>query len=430
MKTLRIRLTCLYTMTTGAILLLVMVSLLLFSVRDSHKDRLEQFQVIWSSLNSRFLASGALSHGYLAETEAGHHMIIHISENGIPFLYRGSWNPDTDRLTLIDRALKQAEDQGIFTDQAPVSSGINTTSLMVIEGDQGDRYYAMVSAASTKNGVKGLCAVSLIPPVLESMKETFLLMGVLSVLGAGCLWFISWQFVGWSLKPVEESQKKQARFIAAASHELRSPLAVLRSAADALRDDPKEKDTLLPLIDSECVRMSRLVDDMLLLASADAQSWTLCPETVDMDTLLIDLYEGFWPLCRERSVYLCLDLPPEPLPLITADPQRIRQLLLILLDNACTYTPPGRSVCIRARSCPRQLLLQVEDQGCGIPDDVKPYVFDRFYQADRSRSDKQHFGLGLSIARELALLHHGSIRVSDGSQGGACFSVTLPAQSP
>ena len=222
MKTLRIRLTCLYTMTTGAILLLVMVSLLLFSVRDSQKDRLEQFQVIWSSLNSRFLASGALSHGYLAETEAGHHMIIHISENGIPFLYRGSWNPDTDRLTLIDRALKQAEDQGVFTDQAPVSSGINTTSLMVIEGDQGDRYYAMVSAASTKNGVKGLCAVSLIPPVLESMKETFLLMGVLSVLGAGCLWFISWQFVGWSLKPVEESQKKQARFIAAASQDRKS----------------------------------------------------------------------------------------------------------------------------------------------------------------------------------------------------------------
>ncbi len=489
MKTLRSRLTWLYTVTTGAILLLVIAAFFLFSLRDARKTRLEQFQVIWNSLSSRFISSNALSQGFLAQMEADYHMVIHIRENGVPFLYKGSWKPDTDRRILIERARTLGENQGVFMDRAPVSSTVNTTLLMTVEGDQGDQYYAMVTSLATKNGVKSLCAVSLIPPVGESLKETLLLLSLLAVSGIVCLWLVSWKFVGWSLKPVEESQKKQAQFIAAASHELRSPLAVLRAAASSLShaqepqssSDPpspapkpqsspdpsphmqepqsppapsprtpnprrppgpnspqpadfpceeQEKDVLLSLIDSECARMSRLVDDMLFLASADAKTWSLRLETVDMDTLLIDLYEAFQPLCREKGIPLRLELPSQPLPRITADPERIRQLLLILLDNAKTYTPPGRSVSLRARVSGNLLTLEVADQGCGIPDHIKHYVFDRFYRADGSRSDKQHFGLGLSIARELTLLHGGKIQAADEPGGGACFSVSLPITLP
>lgn len=430
MKTLRTRLTWLYTMTTGTILLLVMAAFLLYSVRDRQKSQLEQFQVIWNSLSSRFMSAGALSQGYLAETETGHHMVIHISENGIPFLYRGSWQPETDRRALIKRAEQEAGAQGVLLDQPPVSSSMAVTPLMTIEGDFDDRYYAMVLVVSTKSGAKSLCAVSHIPPVLESVKDTIVLLVSLTVLGLGCLWLVSWRFVGWSLKPVEESQEKQARFIASASHELRSPLSVLKSAISALSNDPNEKDTLLPLIDSECVRMSRLVDDMLFLASADAKSWSLRLEEVDMDTLLIDLYESFRPVCQDSKISLRLDLPDQSLPRITGDAQRIRQLLLILLDNARTYTPPERSIYIQARISRKELTVQVADEGWGIPDDVKPYIFDRFYQADRSRTDKQHFGLGLSIAKELAALHGGKISVSDRAGGGACFSVSFPTSPP
>lgn len=151
-------------------------------------------------------------------------------------------------------------------------------------------------------------------------------------------------------------------------------------------------------------------------------------EKVDMDTLLIDLYESFLPVCREHEITLRLELPQLALPSVAGDPQRIRQLLLILLDNARTYTPQNRSIYISAQTnvSKKLLTVQVADEGQGIPDNIKPYIFDRFYQADRSRTDKQHFGLGLSIARELAQLHEGTIRVLDREGGGTCFIVSFP----
>lgn len=457
MKTLRRRLAALYTVTTGSILILVMAAFFLSSVRESKNAGLDQFQVIWNSLTSRFQSSNAYSHGYLAQTEADYQTIIHIQENGIPFRYQGSWAPATDRDILIDRAIKLAKAQGVSTDTAPVSSTMNLSSLMTIEGDAGDQYYARVLSLSMGKTLKSICVISYIPPISQSLGQTLpylCLLGIFSLLG---LWLISWCFVGWSLKPVEESRKKQAQFMAAASHELRSPLAVLKSAAQTMIHTPSETASLLPLMDQECSRMSRLVDDMLLLASVDAKTWSIYKEEIDMDTLLIDLYESYEPACKEKELSLHLELPQETLPKIQGDPDRIRQVLFILLDNAKNYTPAGRSITIKAfmeqsgredpLSLPARrilasfagrlphgarvhkkhaLILQVEDQGCGIPDEHKPYIFDRFYQADSARTDKQHFGLGLSVAKELVELHHGTISVKDGNDGGSCFVVTLP----
>ena len=101
---------------------------------------------------------------------------------------------------------------------------------------------------------------------------------------------------------------------------------------------------------------------------------------------------------------------------------------MILLDNAKTYAPAGSLVTLEAFSDHKKhaLVLEVRDQGCGISDESKPYIFDRFYRADKARNHKEHFGLGLSIAKELVLLHRGSISVKDGEHGGTCFSVVLP----
>ncbi len=375
------------------------------------------------------------------------------------------------------------------------------------------------------------------PPISETLKATLLWMCALELLGAAGLSAVSWYFVGWSLKPVEENQRRQAEFIAAASHELRSPLAVLRSGVAALRGMMAETDkgtmqdgwpaqtaergsaqnaereptqntaptaqtaergpaqtaereqtqkaapptpaaeresvqtaereqtqkaapptpaanceqaqytappapaaSLLSAFDSECARMSRLVDDMLLLASADARTWRLRLSDVDMDTLLIDTYDSYLPLCRQKGITLRLLLPQQTLPALRCDAERIRQILAILLDNAMTYTPAGREIHISAEtgvqpskkriSIARRpspcLFLRVADQGPGIPDEMKARVFDRFYRADSARSDKSHFGLGLSIARELTALHGGWIAVTDEEGGGSCFTVCLP----
>lgn len=432
MNVLRRRLAGLYTATAGLIFLLIVAAFLIFSMREARNAQEDQFQIIWDSLSLRFQSSHSFSHSYLAQTEADYRTVIHIRENGIPFLFPGSWKPDTSRDLLIQRAKSQAEQEGVFMDQAPVSSSANMTSLMTLKGDFGDRYYARVLVLPSRHGGKSICAITLIPPVTETFGKTILYLSILTLLGIGCLWLISWKFVGWSLKPVKESQKKQAQFIASASHELRSPLAVLRSGISALDSMPQKKDTLLPLLESECVRMSRLIDDMLLLASADARTWTVRQEIVDMDTLLIDLYEAFLPACREKGIKLSLLLPDDALPPLMGDKERIRQLFFVLLDNAIHFTPTGRPVVLSARTDPRSrsLSLSVTDEGCGIPPDIRPFIFDRFYQADSSRSDKQHFGLGLSIAKELAELHQGKIIFSEGEKGGSCFTVILPVTEP
>ena len=193
---------------------------------------------------------------------------------------------------------------------------------------------------------------------------------------------------------------------------------------------PAHPATLLSLIDSECTRMSRLVDDMLLLASADARTWSIQWEEVDMDTLLIGLLEAFQPVCQEKGITLHLKLPDQILPPVTGDSGRLHQLLAILLDNAISFTPSGRSIWLTAQIDwkKKNLALEVIDEGRGVPLDARPYIFDRFYQADPSRSRKQHFGLGLSIAKELAELHNGSISLTEDGAGRTCFVVVLPWQ--
>lgn len=434
-NTLRKRLTWLYTITTGCILTLVMVGFLLFRVDETRREQLEQFQNIWNTVSYRLQFENTISHSWLAKTEADNRTILHIEENGIPFLYSGSWKPQTSRQILIDRARQMAENEGVLMTVPPVSSSMNVSSLMMIDGDAGEQYYAMVLVVSTGRGAKSICAVSYISPVFQILKETIVYLAVLYLLGLIGLFCISWIFVGRSLRPVEESRRKQAEFIAAASHELRSPLSVLRSGTAAIRARPDESEVLLRTMDAECVRMSRLIGDMLLLASTDAQTWSIYIEETDLDTLLIDTFESFLPSCREKDLQLHLELPDDTLPKIMADRERLKQILLILLDNALSYTPAGCSIILKAdvispakpsRHRLRLVRIQVADQGPGIPDDIKPLIFERFYRADASRSKKEHFGLGLSIAKELITLHKGTITVTDNEGGGSRFIINLP----
>ena len=430
MKFLRKRLTLLYTITTGLILTVALTVFFLFQVRVTRQKQMEDFYAAWDSICLHLQSDTLLSHSFLAQMETANRSIIYIEENGIPLLYPGSWTPATNRFNLILQVKELAGKEGILTDHAPVSSSSATSTLLTVHGSKKDTYYAMVMVFPYKNGVRSLCFLSCLPSLLESMDKTVGVLLCLNLAGILSFWLVSWHFVGWSLRPVEESRKKQNEFMAAASHELRSPLAVLRSGIAAIQTSPDKQESLLHTLDSECIRMAHLIDDMLLLSLADAQSWKIQPQKIDMDTLLIETYEAFLPFCRQKPLSLHLDLPQDPLPPLIADPERLRQILLILLDNALCHTPEGKEILIQAytkpENHPKFLILQVIDQGCGIPDCIKPYIFDRFYRADTARRDKTHFGLGLSIAKELTALHKGTITIKDNPLGGSCFVVTLP----
>ena len=175
--------------------------------------------------------------------------------------------------------------------------------------------------------------------------------------------------------------------------------------------------------------MNSLIDDMLLLAHAGINHFPIEKKPVELDTLCINTYEAFEPMCRQKGLSLSLTLPDTPLTRCICDPDRISQVLSVLMHNAISYTPEGGQialglVCHRERKTIYE--ITVTDTGVGIPDADKRHIFDRFYRAEKSRSTKGHFGLGLSIAYEIISSHHGKISVQDNPAGGSIFTVKLP----
>ena len=173
--------------------------------------------------------------------------------------------------------------------------------------------------------------------------------------------------------------------------------------------------------------MARLIDDLLILAGSDAKTWSIRTETVDLDTLLLETAELFYPLAQQKGMALCLRVPDETLPLIHGDEQRLKQILTILLDNAFSYTPANGTVTLKAETEGKLVEISVSDTGPGIPSKHLTHIFDRFYRGDASRKDKNHFGLGLSIAWELAALHQGKLYVKQTDSTGTTFTLRLPA---
>lgn len=165
---------------------------------------------------------------------------------------------------------------------------------------------------------------------------------------------------------------------------------------------------------------------MLILASTDAKTWRIHKEAIDTDTYLIDLFDSFYPFCKGKEHNLTLDFPEDSLPQIYADKDRLTQVLGILIDNAISYSPAKSNITIRPYSKKSSFFIEVEDHGVGITKEEKEAIFTRFYRVDKSRNDNSHFGLGLSIAKELIELQHGKIRVTDAINGGSSFIIELP----
>jgi signal transduction histidine kinase len=232
---------------------------------------------------------------------------------------------------------------------------------------------------------------------------------------------------------LEAALSAQRRFVADASHELRTPLAVLRGNLDLLgntlpnvAEDADAPSDLLADMQSETDRMGRLVGDLLLLAQADAgQHLTLAP--VDVAPLVRDAFRAAR-FFRE-GVQLRLSEVAEGA-WVAGDADRLKQVLLILLDNALKYTPTGGQVVLAAEARAGEVVLSVADSGPGIPAADRPRIFDRFYRADVARG-RGGAGLGLAIAKWIVDEHHGTLQVdSNNSEPGSVFRVALPMVPP
>ncbi len=250
----------------------------------------------------------------------------------------------------------------------------------------------------------------------------FGLVGAIVIGGAG------WWLAGRALRPAEEAWSRQLRFIAGASHELRAPLTLIRASAEvALRSaENDDQRALLSDVLCESDHMRRLVDDLLTLSRLDSGSLSLQRQAVTLADLLAETQRQTARLGSERGVQIGLG-PVSGTAL--ADPDRLRQILLILLDNALRYTPAGGAITIAAEPIGNQVRISVRDTGCGIAPEHLPHVFERFYRADQARNrsnDNVNAGLGLSIAKGLVEAHGGAIGIESVLNAGTTVWFTLP----
>jgi two-component system, OmpR family, sensor histidine kinase ResE len=230
--------------------------------------------------------------------------------------------------------------------------------------------------------------------------------------------------------------KLRKDFVANVSHELRTPLSMLRGYSEALLDDiagsPEERQELVQVIHDESLRMMRLVSDLLDLARMEAGHLELVFKEVQLRTLLTRVHRKFSVLCKERGISLQMELSDSPLVLHKADEDRLEQVFTNLLDNAARHTPEGRSITIRAKESNERngkaIVLQIADTGKGIPAEDVPFIFERFYKADkaRTRGASGGTGLGLAIVKNIIDAHEGSVNVTSQLGEGTTFTMTLP----
>ena len=300
--------------------------------------------------------------------------------------------------------------------------------MVEMKGNHYERYLINLAHFTSEDDTNNsLTLVYEQTPIFQMFLEQLPMYLAIWIVTLLCVSLVSRFLLKKALEPTERVMQSQKEFVASASHELKAPLAVIVANVENMQHEAQNEGLQgnLKVIDSECMRMSRLIKDMLLLASSDAEKWTIHTSEVNVDTLLISLYAAYEPRCMKKKIKLTLDLGEELFPVIMTDKERLFQLLSIYLDNALHYSPEGKEIQIRVDMSSKELTFWIVDHGIGVEEKAKPFIFDRFYCADQSHTDKSHFGLGLSIAKELARMLQGKIGMEDTPGGGASFFFTL-----
>ncbi len=259
----------------------------------------------------------------------------------------------------------------------------------------------------------------------QSLNALLTSMLLVSVLGLAASAAITWLVVRLALAPIRSALARQRDFVADAAHELRAPLAILRTAAELWLEPASEDDQqeAVEQVLSQGAHLARLVDDLSLLARADSGAVSIDHERLDLGALARDTTSGVELVAEELGIRLEVAVEEA---WVRGDAGRLRQLLLILLDNGLKHAPKSETIQVLVRSHGGHATVSVRDWGPGIDARDLPRLFDRFYRTDRARAGEGS-GLGLAIARWIALAHGGQIRVANAHDGGAVFTLSLPS---
>ena len=409
---LRWKLTAFNSVITSGIMICLVLLCLSLSERNTKDQTYKNFTDTVYAVSSYLEVQNQISDEWLRQMEADPNVHISVLDAGMP-LFSMTLSPEKEKLEPVFQTAWEI---------AQLPSGKNGYRLFAMDG-----YYAAAYRIEKQDSMVDLILLYSLAQMEAGIQNQRVLVFLASSVAVFVLVIFSWLFTGKMLRPIQENQRRQTEFIAAASHELRTPLAAILSAASAMeRAEPIQRSQFSDMIHREGKRMSRLIGDMLTLSSSDSKAWTLQKQPVELDMLLLEVYEAHYPLAKEQGIELTLSLYEQNVPSMNLDRDGINQVLSILLDNARNHTPAPGKIELELTVHRKNVQIRVSDTGPGVPDDEKRRIFERFYRSEKSRSHRGHFGLGLSIAAEIVKKHNGRIWVQDATIGGAEFVVELP----
>jgi heavy metal sensor kinase len=337
-------------------------------------------------------------------------------------------------------------------------------------GDSPQPYRVLATAVDRPTGTQVVAVAESLQGTDEAVRRVLILLLITAPVALGIVGFAGWWLVRNALIPVDRIRSKadeigidrlherlsaphstdeigqlastlnamldrleagvaaKRQLIADASHELRAPLAAMRAELDVSITEPGRTEAERATLESvreEVVRMSRTVDNLLTLASADEGQLELLPRRIDLLQTIEEASRPLRALADANGIRLRIGGEPYT---VEADPQRLHQALTNLIENAIKFTPAGGEVTALTWRANGELGVTVTDTGPGIPPEARAHVFDRFYRADSSRSrESGGSGLGLAICTEIAAAHGGTVRVESEIGSGSAFTLALPA---
>lgn len=263
----------------------------------------------------------------------------------------------------------------------------------------------------------------------EILHFLLIIMTVLGIIYLISSYIASRYLANKALQPIIQSWHRQQDFVADASHELRTPLAVIQTNLELVQGNAEEtiesQKKWLGYIDLEVKRLTQLINDLLFLARADSSQHVLNQTEFSLTSALQMTVESFQTLAANLDIELTFFSPANLR--IYGDENKLRQLVIILLDNALKHTPAQGKITVSMQQQGKNTLIQVQDNGEGIPREHLPHLFDRFYRVDKTRSKQTGgTGLGLAIAEWIVKSHQGTIKVDSTPNRGTLFTITLP----
>jgi two-component system, OmpR family, sensor histidine kinase CiaH len=334
------------------------------------------------------------------------------------------WEKGNKQYQVIPRNTLTTKAAGDF------STLLNRTGLQSAS-ISGESYRVITMSVSMK---KVDAPVQHIQIIYNLKRENEMLDHLLIVIGFGSLFSVFIAILAGiylankALIPIKKSWEKQQQFVADASHELRTPLSVMKLNLEHLFRHPddtieQESETIHQVI-QEINYMSKMTADLLTLARSDSDQLQIVQESFQLDEVLHQVVKDFKSLAFKKNIEVTAEISPIKL---IGDKERLKQLFVILLDNALKYTKENGFISIKSTIKNSRAVIDVSDTGIGIPQSDLPYIYDRYYRGDKSRTRHlEGSGLGLSIARWIIESHSGKIRIMSKVGEGTHVLVSLP----